>query len=424
MPFKQILQSGFLRDNFRLLSGSVFSQVIAIIFIPIIGKLFSPQDFGDFSLVMATISIIVIISTLQLERAILIAESNAEAIYIISLILISSVFISVIYLLISSILVELGIESKTISILFKYRNVIPVIVLSLTTLSCYNEWSFRCSNYFNVNVSKISSSLFINVSKLFFGYYLITNSGLIYGEFFGRLIYLFLIIYYMIYKNLNYFKKVNLKGLVRVSKRYRNIIKHSTLSAIINSIGGQFPIFLLSIYYSKEDLGFFVMSLSVLSVPASLVSNSIKDTFRKKIFELSNSQMSYEWFFRKILTYLVVFLLLLFPVLYICLPHIFELILGKRWILSGHYSQLMLPMIMFSFLANSLSSVVVIAQQTIWDLKIQLVYLISTVLFLIYSVVTHQEFETAILIFSLGRILSYLFEIAVNYRCVILNSKL
>ncbi|MBR3489612.1 MAG: oligosaccharide flippase family protein, partial [Bacteroidales bacterium] len=69
----------FLRDSGTLLSGSLIAQGIAFLAYLVLGRLFTPDDFGLYNIFYSYIEVLIILSTCKYELAIVIADSDDQA---------------------------------------------------------------------------------------------------------------------------------------------------------------------------------------------------------------------------------------------------------------------------------------------------------------------------------------------------------
>ena len=62
------------------MSGTVISQIIAILVSPILTRIYSPDDYGVFGVYASIVGIVGVIITLKFEAAILLPKDNGKAI--------------------------------------------------------------------------------------------------------------------------------------------------------------------------------------------------------------------------------------------------------------------------------------------------------------------------------------------------------
>ena len=69
----------FLRDSGTLLTGNVIAQGIGFLAYLVLGRLFTPDDFGLYNIFYSYIEVLIILSTCKYELAIVVADSDEEA---------------------------------------------------------------------------------------------------------------------------------------------------------------------------------------------------------------------------------------------------------------------------------------------------------------------------------------------------------
>ena len=77
--------SGFINNTFKLMSGNIVAQIFCVILIPIITRLYTPDDYGVFQLFISISSVITIFSCLSYQLAIMLPEEDEESINIVAL---------------------------------------------------------------------------------------------------------------------------------------------------------------------------------------------------------------------------------------------------------------------------------------------------------------------------------------------------
>ena len=86
--------SNFITNVLKLVSGSVTSQILAILLVPLITRIYSPDDMGVFQLFLAVSGILVIFSTFSYQFAIMLPKTEEDSVNIVFLSLILVTFIS------------------------------------------------------------------------------------------------------------------------------------------------------------------------------------------------------------------------------------------------------------------------------------------------------------------------------------------
>ena len=91
--------SKFIKNTFSLFSGSFVSQLIFLVFTPLITRIFSPSEMGEYAVFLSLSAIITIFSTLRFEDAILLANSKRDSQSLAIISLISSIFFIILFFL-------------------------------------------------------------------------------------------------------------------------------------------------------------------------------------------------------------------------------------------------------------------------------------------------------------------------------------
>ncbi len=88
-----IRQNRYLVQIITLISGTLLAQVISFISIPILTRLYNPDEFGLYSIFFAITSVVGIVSSLNYEQAVMLPKSNRDAKAILVLSILSSIII-------------------------------------------------------------------------------------------------------------------------------------------------------------------------------------------------------------------------------------------------------------------------------------------------------------------------------------------
>ena len=96
--------NSFIKDTGTLISGNVLAQGIAFLAYLLLTRLYTPDDFGTFSIFFSYIEVLIILSTCKYELATVIAKDEKEASDIAHFTLRLNAFFSLILLAVVSVL--------------------------------------------------------------------------------------------------------------------------------------------------------------------------------------------------------------------------------------------------------------------------------------------------------------------------------
>ena len=97
--FQRIKSNMFWKSVVVLVSGNVIAQVIGILTIPIVTRLYDPVAFGEFTLIFSVASIILNIVTLGLTSAVMVAVNDDESSDIFTVAFFTILFLSTLVLI-------------------------------------------------------------------------------------------------------------------------------------------------------------------------------------------------------------------------------------------------------------------------------------------------------------------------------------
>ena len=262
--------------------GTTIAQIIPVLLSPVLARLFTPAEFGLLAILSSITAVINVISTGKYESVIYIADNKkyAGALVIISLSLslITSFLIAVLLLFFSDTVIGILKQPRLAHWIF----ICPLASFLISVYQCYNEWCVRESSFTNLSVNKVVNSGSITLSSLFLGVAKLTQEALILGDLSGRFISAASCTYWALRKDLRVFRQVTWLRINLLLKKYIECPKFVLPGQLLNTLAGQVSVFLIAALFNDTEVGYYSMTGVVLSVPASLISLSIRDVFRQE----------------------------------------------------------------------------------------------------------------------------------------------
>jgi len=414
--FKSATKSKFARNTVILTVGTTIAQFLPLIIYPILGRIYTPEQFGLLTSITSIVNILVAISTGNYESAVLIADSDREAASVVLLSLaLSFFFLSVLLVPFMFFRVSIGRICGNAHIGYLVL-LCPVSAFFINCFNCYSEWCVRKTYYKGLASNKITNSAAVTFGKLLFGFTAIKNIGLVIGDTIGRFVSAVGCFIRVIVKDKDAFRGVSYANLKFVAKKYIDFPKFIMTAQLLNVFGASVPILLLGAYFSSKEVGFFGMTTSVLSIPISIISNSVRDVFRQKANEIYIKVGHFEKLYIKvfkILSFVAIGGSLL--VIYF-LPLIFEFVLGQQWRTSGVYAQILLPMTAVDFVAMSLSGVLLITNKLRQNFVWQVYYTFITIVTILFGCIFSKSMILTLVYFCLGRLSAYIYLLLLLYK--------
>jgi len=171
---------------------------------------------------------------------------------------------------------------------------------------------------------------------------------------------------------------------------------------VLNTFSTYLLVFALSLVTSSALVGHYERAWRVINFPLSLISASFGSVFYEKMNRSLNRRKIY------ILSYfgnLVLALIILFPIAFWS-EEIFSFVLGHDWAVAGQIARIILPLTIFSFATECVSTIFSIIKKNQLLLIWQIVYLAIAIGWIAFA----SEFDIYFLlkIYSFGGAVLYI----------------
>ena len=326
-----------LRKLKTLFLGNTLAQIITILSIPIISRLYSPENFADLAVVSALVIILANISSLRLD--LIIPLSKQEEIN--SLASFGLIF-SFIF----------NISLATLILIYNFKSIYYFIPLGSFFLSVYfiaNAISVKNGDLKKINKFKLFQCLNMNFTQLFLGVFGVKEIGLILGYSTQNI---FLLKYFI-----EYFNNESILRSIKIIKTKLKFLKFSILEGFFNNLSNQLPIVLLSIYIiSKDDIGMLSMSMKILSIPIIFIGNAFSTVYLSEAPKYIENKLDFYKYTIKTLKLVSIFTVLPLILGSLFLGKIDHILLGDEWKNLGFFLLLLLPWYVMQLFSSPIST--------------------------------------------------------------------
>lgn len=423
---EKIFVSEYIKNISTLVLGSFFAQGIAFLSIPILSRLYLPQDFGAYSTFITLAGILGLISNFLYDRSIILPRSNINALSLfVGCIVLAAIFGT--FLLVSFALLYgfFGINFLGLSFLI----LIPLRVIQLGFFQPIEQVAIRNKNFFSTSVIRSSNALITSSLQVFSKTIFSLSGGLIYGKVFSDVLSTMALFRF----NRSFFQ--SFKNQISFQLIFQNLKKHIVFpkfqlpSILANTISQGMPIMFLGYFYSLEIAGFYGMSIRLLKQPTELIGSSTQNVFYQQASSLHKEKKSILNLYTTttlglIKLYIVPLLLILFFA-----PIIFSFFLGVQWTESGKIAQILVLWCFFSFIKPPSMMLFNILKLQRIQLRIEVLQFILRAIALIIGYYVYGSYISSILfyiivscVFDLFTII-YLFKSLVNFESEKPNQK-
>lgn len=413
-------KSSVFKGILTLAKGAVLARVLSIACIPVLTRLYSPEDYGVMALYVSLVTILAPVLTLRYVQAIPLPKTDILALNIFSLclnlILVTSLFSALV----------LSVWGSEILSFFNMDALMPwwpLVVLGAMGTALYellSLWATRKKQYTILSASQISQSIAGNFTKIILGLIIASPLGLIVGQFIAQSGGVGNFIRHSFKELTRLWPEVNNSRLRLVSKYYRGFPYYRLPSQFLMAISLQSPILMMAALYSKEVTGQLSLAIMSLSLPVSLISSAVAKAYYAEIASLGKSNLKDI----KKLTIIVQKKLFLVGLPFALFIHffsdfIFIFIFGEEWALAGDYASILAPFILFQFTSGPLMELFNVIGKQVYYLFIHSFRLIG--LIMLFYLSKFYSFNDVDFVISLTGYLSLFYLLTSSFVIFVLK---
>ncbi|MCA4797983.1 oligosaccharide flippase family protein [Acinetobacter towneri] len=331
-------------------SSLLVGAIITFIALPFLTRLYSVQDFGEYGIALAVVSVLSTIANLRLDQALLVAEEQDKKSLIFEGMMFSTGIVAV--------------SAIILSFIFNAAVVVAICsgVLANTLIQTIYNYKFAAhAEYFCAGLNILRSLIVVLVQL---GLPLLMSISLVNSYSASSLLMLLFILIYIV-KNQLY--QVSWQAF----KHYQDFIYSNTPHALLNSFSHNLPYYVVSHFVGVQAMGFYAIVERTLRVPINLISQTLRQFFIRKFKTTDSNQSALK---ASLLLSLVS--LPLFAVFFILPESLYLWIFGSEWVGISSYFQI-LALGYWAIFCNPPSSAFLIAKRNSQVLfKLQIVELI------------------------------------------------
>jgi len=327
--FRRLRTSQFVRHVAILTSGTAAAQIITILAVPLIARLYTPGDFGVFALFLAFSSIGGAIATARYEMAIVLPSRDDDARSIVVLSILIALFVSgatLVAIIAMGEQLAAAIQNDKLS---RWMIFIPLGVLLTGIFQSLYYWHIRKERLKRVAANRVVQSSSVVAAQLGGGVVNAGPVGLVLGTIIGQCIGVFLLARSFWKHDKPDSWTQCFAGIRANGRRYISFPKYGAPAILTSSAAQQSLFFLISEYLGSVVLGYVYLINRVVYLPASLIGGAIGDVFYQSISRIPK-QDSYpivSAFVKKLLAYSVT----IYIGLYVLMEALFVTIFGEEW---------------------------------------------------------------------------------------------
>lgn len=368
------LGSDFTKNVAKVFSGSAIATVISVITLPIITKLFTPDDYGLYQLLLSFITIFISISSLKYEMAMVLPKEKhvSRRIFQLALIvLLTTTFLfSLLLYFAGSLLFELlNAERLQPYLIYIAFGIFIGGLIEILKYALLAQKKFSQMATFRVAQTTTTQAMAIGI-----GYFSPSFIGLFISHISGSVIHIIL----FLSKNKLPFKLDPVIKLKKIASEYSKFPAVNATSVFIGNLAIQLPVFMFSIYFSAEIIGLYLLAYKCVYLPMNFLSSAVSQVyFAKAADAYQRSAKELLETYKTLIIKLSLFGLLPLVVVVFFAPFLTKIIFDEEWLQAGFYMQIIIFWIYFQFINASVGTSLSVINKQEYGLYLIIISLIA-----------------------------------------------
>ncbi|WP_459943152.1 lipopolysaccharide biosynthesis protein [Deferrisoma palaeochoriense] len=322
--------------------GTGLAQALGVLAAPLLARLYTPAEFGVYSVYLAVISVMMVVASFRYDLALLIPEEEggAAALFVIAL--------ACVGLNSGGMLVGATVALKAGWWPDGWPSSLAIWVpLGVAGVGCAQvliHWSVRGKAYERISGGKIAQAGAQLVGQVVGGS---APGGLIIGDIIGRYVGCTVLVKGQVRKLRLALRFVSMNDVKQAARDYARFPLVSTWGALLNAASLQLPVMIMAGAYGSGMVGQLGLASRVLSLPVSLLGQAIGQVFvGEASARLKGAPGGLLRLYNKLTRNVLIHCILPGVLFFLGCPVLFRTVFGESWYEAGVYARILTPVVM------------------------------------------------------------------------------
>ena len=370
-----------LADSGLLISVSVGVQLIALLLLPWVSRLYTPDTLGDLALILSIATLLSIAVGGRYDQAIVVCQEPLERDHLLRLTLwITGVITLILFVLIP--VIEPRIVATRYATLQGKLWLIPPVVCALGLSTTLSNYALSLGHFKRIATSKAVQGLGNNGLKVGFGLFSPTVWSL-----WGAQIASTLLALVPLLPSLKQHKTINgptnCRGLKFVARKYRVFPIFSLPQTLITTLLGSILILMLPLGYTTVEVGLVSMATMLARRPIQLIADSVSQVYFNRLSVAHHAQAPWRPLVRPLLVVTLVVGIPTLLILWWAMPYLVRWLLAPEYVACTEIIRAMLVYLLVFFFTSIINVIPDIIERQRAHLQFQLLNLFLQVALLV-----------------------------------------
>lgn len=394
----------FTKSVLTLMSGTFISQLIPMLFSPVVSRIYEPSDYALVAGYSSITVMLTIIATGMYDSALMIDKEDKDAINTGAFAILITIVISLISILIflflnNSIIKWVGNENLEFWLFLA-----PLTIFFHGLYQTLNVWNNRKGRYKLLASNKIIMTIITTSATIYFGYLGFKGKGLIMSLLIGQGVSFVLLLTQTVRNDKLLFSFFSWELMIKSAKEHKDFPLYNMPQGFIDGFRESGLIWIISFFFGATSLGSFSFTKNILLRPLQIIGNSVSQVFFQKASEIYNKTNDIYEISKKTFLFLL-FLGLPFALfIFVWGENVFSFVFGQKWEEAGRFSKILIFWLLLSFVTSPLGFIpLILKKQKQFFFFTLLTAFVPTFLFYIFGSLG-KSIEASMIIYSLSNI--------------------
>lgn len=338
------LGSRLLRNIAMVVSGTAGAQALTLAFMPVITRIYGPDNYGVLGVFMGLALMGVPVAALCYQTAIVLPRRDSDALRLVRLALVIAASVAAIlsvFLLTAGdwFATTLGVEE-----IAPFLLLLPAFMFLGAALEIAQQWLFRKQLFRVTAKAAVVYSFVHNSLRSLAGLVHPSAAVLVVTTALGPLLHTTLL-FIGIRKGPPLQAEPDIERRITpvrtrdLAKRYRDFPKFRAPQMLINTVSQNLPTLVLAAYFGPAAAGFFALCRQALGMPTQLVGKSVADVYYPKLARSIERGEPVAGAIMKAVAALAAVGLVPFAFVFFAGPWLFALVFGDEWRAAGEFAR-------------------------------------------------------------------------------------
>lgn len=401
----------YFKNVMRQSSGNIIAQIISLLSLPLITRIFDPGAFAEYRIFIELMPICAIVCSFKFEHCIMLESSDIRARILAHFVVLYSFFA----LLLLYLMVLPFIYFTITSMRFELLWVLPLAGFLTVTSQAFLFLDQRREDFTKSGIVEVLNKTFNNAFVILFSLFSKSSIILALGMCLGLLI------------KLSYLRpnpKKIIRSITRIRILFMKILYEGdylkricflNLSDVLLSIVRIAPILFISAIYGEDSAGQFGLITAALVFPTVILGRAVGQVFYQKAASSFNSKTQITRLFIYNLVVLGFIGLFGYSLIFLFGKEIFTLIFGERWELAGELAQVYSIAGWMSFVSIPFERTALVVNAWWYPPLWYVGRLLTTLIVLLYAFLNQIDFPSFVFFLTMQVAILHLIDVLCSY---------